>query len=567
MKLIPFFCCFFFGTFLVFSQIEEERLKVKRKYEVNVKNIEKKRTNPNVEEKPKTQTNINEPVDYQIVDVEATSNFEPSELPAQQVQNKFDSITYRHYVRAGYGNFNKLLAEGMFTYPLNKQTKVGLEFNHLSTSGLSKNIIPWQSGQARNEAEVSLYHNFKESDANFAVNFLNNKIHYYGVSDTRLVDENSDLQNRFNQISAKGFYNDFKNNYLDKIQVQAKHTSDRFKVAESEIKIDAFLVKKDVIQNLFSTDLNFGAEAEVNFNYITTKFNTFDTKFSNFNTGIAPILAFHLEKSFVKAGANIQYLKFKALENHNKLHIYPKVEINYFGISEFEIFGSLSGGLKTNSVSNFLEKNFFLFPNLEIKPTNTKYDVAGGIKGVFNETIKYKMFIGLEKTENLAFFNKTLIENNSNPLSYNRLNSFNVIYDNGNKLYFQAEGNIKPLENLEITGNFLFQKYKLDNREYAYNIPTFSADFSANYSLITEKLILGANLYFIGQRKTNDFEIQSIEANGTIISNEVTTNLKPYFDLNVNAIYRINPRLSMEIIYFQVNINLLFIIKFLDFKF
>ncbi|MCB9202606.1 MAG: TonB-dependent receptor [Flavobacteriales bacterium] len=522
----------------VFSQIEEEHVVIKRKYEVDTKNIEKKRTNPTKKDEPKLSSTEEEKIEYTIEDIEPTSNFETSTLPAQKVESEFSNAIYNHYIKAGYGNYGKFLAEGIFTFPLKENTKVSLEYNHLSTSGFSESDIPWDSNQSRNDAEVSLFHRFDNSELLVATDFQLDKINYFGLSEKSFASANTDLENKYLNVGAKGFYRLFNHTFIDYASFEAYNISDKFDANETSIQAESKLKYDNIASDIILPDLTFGTEAEINMEHTTSNFSKFNSDFSNTNLGIAPVATFNLDKSYLKVGANLQFINHSGIVSESNFNIYPKVDFNFYGLDLFEIFAGVNGGININSYKELLSKNLYLTPNQIILPTNTKYNVFGGIKGKYADFVNYKATLGYEEIENFAFFAKSNLYDSTNLVAYNRLNGFEVNYTDANRIYVNAEVKANPIEKLEVGTSILYQN--VDAKNVVYYIPDITATVFGSYKLLSNKLTLGASGTFTSNRKSNDYKL---DENEMLVKTQ--KKLDSYFDLNATAMYSINKQFSV----------------------
>ncbi|MGZ5188171.1 MAG: TonB-dependent receptor, partial [Kaistella sp.] len=117
----------------VYSQIKEEKLILDRKREPEVKKIEKKKTSVEAEKNYPPEAKSANPVNYDITDVPAASDFKTSVIQGEDISPKFDADYQNNYFQLGMGNFGKILADGNISTTLENDIQVGADLHFLST--------------------------------------------------------------------------------------------------------------------------------------------------------------------------------------------------------------------------------------------------------------------------------------------------------------------------------------------------------------------------------------------------------------------------------------------------
>lgn len=531
---------FFILPLAGFSQIKQEVLNVgkKKKPEVNVKNIQKKKSNP--ERYPPSDKVSKTPADslhYTITDVPATSDFKTSQLPPQPLDTDFKDKIYENYAKLGYGTANTLLADAYFAHPINNNA-VGIKFSALSTDG-PKNEYDWKTSSANMDAEAFYLLKLKTGRLYLGGNYTYNGSNYYGINVPEFyATPGMDLKQNAHKLTFKSDYDLYSNNYLDKASFQAGYWWDRFDSKESFVDIKAKLAKSDQDASLLISGLNFGVEADVLFNYTNTQFGLgTENKYSFLTAGFSPVLRISSRGSYLKIGANLMYNG--ELENNNtKFLLYPKAEFLFHAAKEISLYAGIDGGLKLHNMADLSVENPYLFSNQVLKPTNTLYRVYAGIKGDVGKSLKYEAETSFTKAEDLLFYMRNPYELSTGIIMltpYNRLNTFNAVYDDGNIL--TVKGSLQYIYNGDL--NFAlegeFNRYDLDDLKDPYGLPNFKVGLDGSYKMLDDKLKLGAKLFFIGQRKSNYFYYDPTD----ISIHEGITTMDPYVDLNLSASYQI----------------------------
>lgn len=539
MMLKNIFVCLIFSC-LLFSQIEEEQLKVKKKYELQSKNIQKKYPDRSIDSNLKSIIDLDNSLDYSIINIEPISNFETSFLSAQKIDSEdLNSTNYKHYLRVGVGNYNKLISEVSFNFELNKETTLSINYDHLSTSGFSSKKFSTESDYNQNIFQASIYQQSDHLDMKISSGFDIQKINYYGFSNFDLSPLKNNIQNRYINLFIQGHVDNlFETKSFDYSTFKIYHFSDIFSNKESSLEALINIKQDSIISNYITDNLNFGIESNSNIAFVNSSFklnnSKSDANFSFFNIGVHPKIKFAINRNFLQLGTNIQYVN---QSNCNEFHFYPTIKVTYFGLEWFEFFVVIDGGIKLNSYQNLILQNPFLNPNLDLKLTNQLINLYGGINGVFSKKINHQLVVGFDRSNNFVFFVQSDEIKSKNPRAYEHLNSLVPIYDNGNRFFIQAEASTHPIEKLDLSGNLLFQSFILNTLKHSYHVPSFRLNLKANYKFLNDKLMIEMTGIIVGKRKSNSFET-FLDNNSIIQFNQKITTLKSYFDLNLQVNYR-----------------------------
>ncbi|MDO5615100.1 MAG: TonB-dependent receptor [Cruoricaptor ignavus] len=540
---------------LAFSQIQEERLILDRKRVPEVKKIEKKKTSvetiKNYPPEEKSQT----PVNYNITNVPAVSDFKTSTIQGEDISPKFDSEHQRNYFRAGYGNYGRFLADGNISASLENNWEVGADVHFLSTNGLKKDYT-WSSKSAN--ANISAFANAygEKGKLNLTAEYGLNDYNYYGIYALQ-PDANIDLKQKTNQIKINSFYDFYSNEILNNATVKSSFISDHFDGKESKFGADLNLSKHALE---LPSDIVMNADLGINMDFQNADFSLLNKHSSNFfNLGASPKLTFYKGNSYLMIGSVFSFLNSKSnsllqteeLKN-NKAYWFPKAEILLAASDEFKFYAGIDGGLKINSYAEMLQENPFLVSDQDLKATETKYHFYFGLKGDISQDLKYDVSAGFGKLRNMMFYKANSIFDNIyslNRSAYNFANTFSAVYDNGTVSTISGSLQYFPLQNLELDAELHFQKYNLDNYENIYSIPLFNLGIGGKYTMLNKKLNLGAKAFLRTDRTTNSYSISELTdnlGNITYLSTENTDDkVGGYADLNISAEYKFHKNFSI----------------------
>ena len=196
----------------------------------------------------------------------------------------------------------------------------------------------------------------------------------------------------------------------------------------------------------------------------------------------------------------------------------------------------MTGGLHQQSYQDFVAKNEFVSPTLNIGRTNEQYNAKIGTKGKIASNVSFNLNASYKSENAKPLFKLNEDLATATPNNYQYANSFNVVYDNVKTFGVFGELTMDFTKEIRFGGNARFNTYSLEVQEQAWNLPNLEAAVFANYD--NKKFIVGANLFFVSDRK--DEYINNLLF--VPVKEEVTN--KSYVDLNVNLGYRFTDRLS-----------------------
>ncbi|WP_294269462.1 TonB-dependent receptor [uncultured Chryseobacterium sp.] len=558
-RKIQFLSIIFLGVSSVaFSQIKEEKLILNKKREPEVKKIEKKKTSVEVIKNYPPEEKSQNPVRYTITDVPTVSDFRTSTIQGEDVAPKFDATAQNNYFQFGMGNYGKILGDANISKTLENKLEVGGDVHVLSTNGLKKDY-DWKSGQST--ATIGAFLNSYGDKGKFNLNaeYALDNYNYYGIYALQ-PSADVDLKQKVNQFKVNGYYDFYSNEILNDVRVKSSFLKDHFDAQENQVSILANLSKHAV--DLGKSGIVMNADLGVGLETVKTDFAIRDKNSSSFfNTNLTPKLTFRKGESYLMLGSSFTFLNAKnnnALMaeqmKNNKAYWFPQAEFQLAAAQEFKFYGGVDGGLKLNTYSDLLQQNPFILSDQYLRPTETQYHFYAGLRGDFDETVKYDFSAGYGKIRNMMFFQANgLFDNNYtlNRSAYNFANTFSAVYDDGNVSDIKGSVQYFPLANLSLDGEIRFQKYDLKNYEDIYNVPLLTASIGAKYTMLDKKLLLGFKGIFASDRTTNSYAIEAFQTpaapSGMIYRSTEDRNDKVggYADLNLSAEYKIHKNFSI----------------------
>ncbi|WP_417431565.1 TonB-dependent receptor [Halpernia sp.] len=538
---------------IAFSQIKEEKLILDKKREPEVKKIEKKKTSvETIKNYPPEEKSAN-PVNYDITNVPPVSDFRTSTIQGADISPEFNQDYQNNYVRFGMGNYGKILGDAHISTVLESKMEVGADVHYLSTTGLKKDY-DWNSKQMGATLGAFLNSYGENGKLNLEVNYNLRDYNYYGIYALQ-PSSDIDLKQKTNQFSINANYDFYSNEILNDVRLQTSFLTDYFDAKENQGAIAVNLSKYDLFQNdNFKLNTDLGVKLET----LKSDFSLLNKNSSSFfNASLTPQISFYKDQSYLKIGANVNFLNRRneslILPEYKKSEILwsPKVEVLFAPQDEFKFYAGVYGSLKLNSYAELLQENPYLISDIQLRPTHTKYHFYVGLKGDIDQSLKYDFSAGYSKINQMLFFQANSIFDNVytlNRSAYNFANTYSAIYDNGNVSEVKGSVEFFPLENLDLSGEILFQKYKLDQLDEVFNKPLVQATFGAKYSMLNKKLNFGFKGIFVTDRTSNSFEISpdNVAFPTAYVSTEKRNEkVGGYADLNLSAEYKIHKNFSI----------------------
>jgi len=545
----------FCSTQTLQAQLKEEVLILNHKREPEVRKIEKKKTSIPAEKNYPPEEKKRDSITYSITNIPVVSDFETSMIQGTDISPKFDTDYHRNYFQLGYGNYGKLLVDGNVSGNIQDNMEVGVDVHHLSTNGLKKEYN-WDSKQQNTIADIYLNSYGEIGKLNVDAGFELNNYNYYGnYQDLILPDSAADLKQNYTKFGVNGYYDFYSNEYLNDVRLKTSFTKDHFGTSENFYDILLNLSKHDLeINTANNLDLNIDLGAGIQ--SVNTDFDILNhNKSTHFAANFTPELTFFMNDNYLKIGSKFSLLNSQ-YENdlnpktkQNIAYWFPTAEVLIALKDEVKFYAGVDGGIQFNTYNDLLHENPYLVSDLELRPTETKYHIYFGIKGDIDQEFKYDLSGGFSKINNILMFQSNDLFN-ENPVTqrapYDYLNSFGVVYDNGNLSEVKIKAAYFPLENLNFSGELKYMGYSLKNLEKAYYKPVLQLTLGADYSMLNKKLNFGFRGIVVGDRKANAFSpAQPILGSNYITSEETQRSISGYVDLNLSASYKVHKNVSV----------------------
>ncbi len=522
---------------ILFAQVETDSLKTEevnivKPYTPKIKDAFKIKKNPVLEN---DAINDKKQVAYKINSVPVASTFTPSKGKAKGVSKKQKERIYENYASVGFGNYTTPLIELFVHSSTTYDNDFGVKLGFHSSNGNIKDIV-LDNDFMDGEVEAYYKNSLDALDWKLGVGYHYQKQNWYGLNENLTL---TDAQ--INAINPLQVYNSFNINgtikYYDSnfkgIQLDTDLLTDAYNSSELHV-LATPQFEFPISSEWLDTDLRLeyiGGSFEKNYA------NTSTLEYGFYNLGVNPNFKVNRDFLSVNLGARLIYTADVKNNGVNKFFIYPNVTASYELIQDVvTIYTGITGDLHQHSYQKFITQNEFVSPTLNIRRTNEQYNTKLGLKGKVASNVSFNLNASYKSENAKPFFKLNDDLSTATPNNYQYANSFKVIYDNVITLGFFGELAMDVSKEFRFGGNASFNTYNLENQEEAWNLPNLEASVFANYN--SKKVIVGANLFFIGERK------DQYHNNVLFIPVTETITNKSFVDLNINLGYRFSDRLN-----------------------
>ncbi len=519
------------------QNIGSEVINVVKPYSPTISDAFKVKEIPNLDD---DETAKKEIIQYNIFSFPVASVFTPSKGKAAGVDKVKDEKIFSNYLTLGAGNYGTVNAELFLTQTLENNDYVGVMLRHLSSQGGIKDV-QLTDKFFNTSLDATYGSHSKNITWNADLGFQNQVYNWYGLQSGIFSAVQIDA------INTKQNYNNayfgarlqLVDTPLKDVNVKFNRFWDGFASAENHFVAKPnleFDILDEKIKTNFIVDYISGS-------FKKDYYNTTEIKYGYSNFGFSPSFQIKKDDLAITLGATFFYSVANA-GGLNKFFIYPNITASYKVVGDLMIaFAGAEGTLKQNSYQDFANANFFVSPTLSIAPTDQKYEIYAGLKGKLANSVAYNIRGSYLNEGNTALFKNNIYDSyNTNSEGYTFANSFDVVYDNIKTVRFFGELKADFSKNVNFGINGTFSSYSKSNEQEAWNLPTIKMGSTLDFN-INPKWAVGANVFFVGQRKDISFIQDDTSIFPPTYSPKIST-LDSYFDMNAKVVYSHNERLS-----------------------
>ncbi|NHM07013.1 TonB-dependent receptor [Flavobacterium sp. CYK-4] len=522
------------------ENIGTEVVNVVKPYTPTISDAFKVKETPAQEDEDNTKR---EPIKYSIYSFPVASTFAPSKGRAANVDKTAQERIYKNYVTGGIGSYLDLMGELYVTENIGDYDYVAGNLKHLSAFTNVKGLEV--DSKFLNTSLDLTYGSRRKSLAwNADMGYQVQKYYWYGLPDD----------------FGAGFSNAVREDIIEDInKVQTYHNfyvGGKLKFNESafsdmDLKYNAFW------DAFGSQESRFFAKPKFAFDFLEKRITTEiiadyvgGSFYKNYNgirnqsygvtkLGVYPSFGMKKDDWSFNIGVGLFYGADNE-NDENKVFFYPRATANLKVVGDLmQFYLGIDGDLQQNSYRDFSNQNPFVSPTLIITTTDQQYDFYAGLKGKLSNEISYNLRGSLINEKNKPLFVANNYSEAPGQDRYKYGNSFGVIYDlvRTTRLFGELKADFS--KNVTVGINGTFSKYTTENEREAWNLPQI--EFGANLDVtITEKWYAGANVFFVGERKDRQTNLDILPI---VVSNDIQT-VKSYFDANAHLGYKYTDRFT-----------------------
>ncbi len=481
---------------------------------------------------PKTRESMDElpPIGYSLIPNKMNAEIEVLPITAAKVnvEEKLKKL-YRGFVKGGFGLYTTPLLEVYYTDGRSRKGTYGIEAKHISTAGgvAVDDSIP--DGFSHNSIHLWGKKFLDKHALTGGFTYDRQVVNYYGFSpDSFPLVDTDNIKQRFNLVEIEGglvsYHRDSTKLNYD-VGLKFYNYGDIKDGSENNIDV-AGLFRKKMNNEIYK--LNVGL------NYNNFSFNSL--KDSTKTTRDNAIL--RIEPMAYTTRGNLQVSLGMSLmldgTGDQPVHFYPLAEASYGLFGNILVpYAGVRGAVVRQSYRDLTETNPFILTAPQLKSMNNKLELYGGIRGRISSEASFNAHISSNSFEDFAYF--------VNDTVYSATNQFQVVYDKLNVVNIGGEISLQGNEKLSLYVRGDYFIYGDKGPAEAWHQPTSRFSFGGVYD-IQDKLIFRAEIYQMGKRKAlslGPVKDGKLQSDGTYI-----TELKGYFDANIEAEYRYTKRLS-----------------------
>ena len=524
--------------------VKTEIVEVVTKYNPKIADAAKIKKNPTIELLDKSKK---KKLNYTIFSAPVASTFIPKTGVIKGIDVGVKERIYNNYVAAGIGNYASNYLEAYIHNSTRFESEFGLYTKYDgSLQNIENNVLDSDFSNFLG----SIFYKKEERyfDWKVSLNTERNQYNWYGLPKLNFTE------NALNSIEENQIYNyfnvlgeiDFVDAYIEKSTLSISYFSDIFNSQEVLLNFNTDLdIPIDFIYNRLN---NLGIKTGLEFlngQFASDYANQNTLDFSIFTVKINPEYKTTIHGFSLKLGAKI-FGSFDMEHRVNNFLIYPDIHIQKPLIKNYlNIYGGITGNLKTNTYKGFTEINPHISPTIFMTQTSEKYNLFLGLNGVLSNDLSFNISASIKDEDDKPLFLRNNsksdgINNTSNgiPLKgYEYGNSFNIVYDGVKTTSVLAELAYDLTNRIAFSTNIQFDNFELKNQSEAWNLPTLQTSFTGKYK--NPKWYANTNVFYVNERK--DLLYSNVFPSST---NGLET-LASFVDVNLNGGYHFNDEFSV----------------------
>lgn len=520
------------------ENIGTEVVNVVKPYTPTISDAFKVKETPTIEDEDNSKK---ADIQYNIFSFPVASTFTPSKGRAASVDKTPQEKLFKNFATLALGNYGTINAELFITENITDNSYFGAMLRHISSNGGIKEV---ELEDSYRNSQIDLTYGMRTDALSWNIDggFQSQMYNWYGLPEGYLSElAQPDRQDVIDGIDPEHSYQNvyigtklsFNESIFNEVTAKFNRFWDSYESAENR-----FFVKPVISFDVNATKI----KTEFVLDYLGGEFKEFfgdldGYKYGYTNIGVHPSFTVNKDDWSIDLGAAAFYSVAMEGDGDSKFFIYPQINASYKVVGDLMVFyAGAEGTLEQYSYRDMVNENPFIAPIQPVVPTDRQFDVFAGLKGKLANSVSYNIRGSYMNERSKALFKAN---NYDAPVihNYDHGNSFGVIYDDVRTISFFGELKADFSKNVSFGINGAFYGYDTAEQEEAWNLPTLKFGSSLDVN-ITKKWYAGAQVFFVGERKDAQVELDAIEPGDGIKT------LKSYFDANFHLGYKHNERLT-----------------------
>ncbi len=528
---------------VVKDTVKTEVVNIVTKYNPKIADAKKIKKNPKIKLLKK---NNKKKLKYTIFSAPVASTFIPKSGGVKGIDIGVKERIYKNYVAAGFGNYTTPFFDAFLHHSTRFKNEIGFYAKYLAAQENIENSI-----LNTNFSNFNVGAFYKKYDRYFdwkvSLNSERDTYNWYGlpkISFTEPITNTIIEEQVYNYFELIGEF-DFTDSYIDYGRIKGFYFTESFNSSEIFVKFDTKIDLPLTFLNPKLNDISIKTSAE----YLKGEFkNSYKDlnrmEYSTTTIELNPEYKIKYGNFLLKTGIKLT----ASFDNKNDVtnsFILPDVYLEGGIVKNYlNIYGGVTGDLKTNTYKGFSEENPYISPTLLITQTLEKLNLFVGFNGKINNNLGFNIKASYKKEEDKPLFlrNASKSDGTNNSVNgttlkgYEYGNSFNVYYDDVKTTSIFTEIEYDYSNNLSFGLQGTYNIYKLENATEAWNLPTIETSISTKYK--KNKWFANADVFYVSERKDGLYSSQFPSAVSKI---EI---IDSFVDVNVNGGYHFNDKFS-----------------------
>lgn len=439
------------------------------------------------------------------------------------------------YLKAGIGMYLTPLVDFHYNSERSRHNNWGVNYNHFSShQAVSKDF--GYSGLSQNHADIFYKHFLDHMSIRGDLYYDRDVNYFYGFNTSDTTIERDIIKQRFQTIGGKARIA----SYLQDIpefnyngEVGFRNYRDSSRADENKFNLGGR------VQTIIDEEL-YGIDGELLINSynaansrplaMDSGFVESETRQTNGVLKLAPHVITNRDRLKARVGLDIAV----NMGNSSSFHFYPNAEFKYSFHDIFIPYVGVNGNLKQNTFYSLSQENPFILSSVNLRNTNTKYNVYGGVRGSISNKTSFNLSASKSRVVDMPlYFTDT---------TYSFGNRFDVLYDTLDIFNVTGQMSYQLGDKLNVYGKAEYNLYSTVNQAYAWNLSPIEVTLGGIYDL-QDKIIVRGDIFFVGNRnaKVLDTTINNVQKEGS----DYFVELKPFVDFNLGFEYRYTKRFSL----------------------